>query len=462
MAETNFRPWAFWRRVYYGVGFSSFWFMVGVLIYFVNFYEPANCFDRVQNGGETGVDCGGACVLICKAEVIPPQVLWAKSFEITKGQYNAVAYIDNSNQIAATPELTYKFELFNKGILVAEKEGKTILPPNSAYPIFEGRIFTDGRQEVTDTKLTITSAETWLPASVGRDQFSSLSIELLGADVRPRLNVELENNDIASVSNVEVVATIFNDLGEPVTASQTFVEYMAGRSSEDIVFTWPQPIAKTVRSCIIPTDVALGIDLSGSMNNDGGNPPQPVTDALNAAARFVHSLKEKDQVAVVTFATRATTERVLSNMHGEVADAVSKLEISKAEEVGFTNTPAALLELQSVLNSELHNENARRVVVILTDGLPTAPGDENIIAEATSTAQKLKDDNIQIYAIGLGENVSKEFVREIASDEDSAYFAPSGAELQRIYETITTSLCESGPTKIDVVAKTKTNFAPIR
>jgi len=462
MADRAFRSWAFWRRVQYGLGFLSFWGMIGVLIYFINFYEPATCFDLKQNGDETGIDCGGGCVRVCSADVLPPRVVWAKSFEVTEGQYNVVAYVENQNQTVATPELPYTFELLNNGIVVSSKSGTTVLPPNSVYPVFEGRVFTDDRQPVTDTRLIIDTAEIWLPASAGRDQFRSSDINLSGADVRPRLDVELENTELVAAEDIEVVATIFNDAGEPVTASQTFVERIPARSTQDIVFTWPNTIAKTVRSCVIPTDVAVAIDLSGSMNNDGEDPPQPVTDALAAASQFVNALGVNDQVSVVTFATRAAVITELTNLHGAVANAVSGLEIAPAEETGFTNTTDALLTAQTELNSTRHNEDARRVLVLLTDGLPTAAGDEDVISIAEETAAELNNTGIEVYAIGLGQNVDQEFIRKIASDSSNAFFAPTGADLMSIYAEITSSLCESGVTKIDVIAKTETNFAPLR
>lgn len=461
MSKT-FRSWAFWRRMEYGVGTATFCVLVGALIYFLNFYVPPNCFDNILNGDETGLDCGGGCVRICAVDVMPPQVVWAKSFKITDGQYNAVAYVENKNQTAATPALKYTFQLLNNGQLVAERSGITVLPPNSAYPVFEGRIFTDGEQEVTDTNIILEPAEMWLPASVGHDQFRSVDIELTNADERPRLNVKLENTALRNAEGVEVVATVFNDVGVPVTVSQTFVEEIYARSTKDIVFTWPNSIAKTIRSCIIPTDVVIGIDVSGSMNNDGNNPPQPITDTLKAASGFANTLKDDDQVSVVTFATRGAVTTELTNLHGAVANAILHLEIAPAEETGYTNTVEAFLEAQAELNSERHNQSARRVLVILTDGLPTAAGDQDIISETQAAAAALVDDSIEVYAIGLGSGVDQEFIRSISPDPSNAFFAPTTADLESIYTEITSSLCESGPTRIDVIAKTKTNFAPLQ
>lgn len=460
---STFRRWAFWRRVQYGFGFLTFVSMLLGLMYLGFFYAPASCFDNVMNGRETGVDCGGACVRICAAAVTPPRIVWTESFEITEGQYNTVAYVENSNRIASTPELHYTFELLDGDEVVATREGTTILPPDSVYPIFEGRIYTEQSRKVTDTRLTLKAADLWIPASVGREQFKTSNIILSGADEAPRLDVRIENSEVVPAKAVEVVATLFNGAGEPVTASQTYIDDLDARSSKDIVFTWPNPITKTVRSCIIPTDVAVTIDLSGSMNNDGVNPPQPVTDALAAAQRFVESLKQNDQSTIISFASDAIMEVSLGSDHTAAALRVGALTIDPAEETGFTNTSAALLLAQTELNSERHNKDARRVVVLLTDGLPTGRGDaEAVIAATRETADALAADDISVYAIGLGKGVDLEFVNEIASDPLNAFYAPTTNDLAGIYQKITSSLCESGAARIDVIAKTKTNFVPLR
>jgi len=457
----NFRPWAMWRRIFYGSGFASFWVLVGLLVYFTSFYQSANCFDGVLNGDEVEVDAGGTCVRIASSAVMQPNVVWAESFEITPGQYNAAAYIENRNAVAATPELNYTFTLYNNDTVITERSGTTVLPPNSSYPIFEGRIFTDG-QEVTATKLVIEPPDMWIPAMVGSEQFRTIDIDLQNVDTRPTLDVRLENTALTEAQNVEVVATIFNDLGKAVTASETFVESFAPRSTQDVQFTWPNSIAKTVRSCSIPTSVVLGIDLSGSMNNDQANPPQPVTDALAAASTFVGNLNPEDKVGVVTFATDASTVQTLTNDQASVSTVIDGLTIDPASETGYTNTAAALQAAAAELGSERHNQNARRALVLLTDGLPTAAGDIDAVAEAQAAAEALAVSGADVYVIGLGEQVDQTFVRSIASNSANAYLAPSRSNLATIYAEITASLCEVGPTKIEVIAKTQTNFAPLR
>lgn len=453
------RKWAFWRQVQYGTGFGFFWVLLIALVYFQNFHEAPTCFDSSQNGDERGVDCGGSCTRICAFEVIKPEAKWARSFRVSNTQYNAVAYIENRNRVAATPEVSYTFSLYDASGLITERKGKTILPPDSVYPVFEARIDTGGRTP-TQTFIELDPIELWLPATVGRDQFTITDRKLLNSDSTPKLEAKIVNNALTSADKVEVVATIFDANGNALTSSRTFIDDFEGRSEATAVFTWPEPIAKTVRSCEVPTDVILAIDLSGSMNNDGANPPQPVTSVLNAATSFVNRLNKTDQVGVVTFASKASIVQQLTNQLPSVVRSVAGLVIDPKEEAGSTNPGEALIRVFEELHSSRHSAEARKVAVLLTDGLATAP-DEDPDGYALLNAQKVKESGISIFTIGLGESVNMDFVKSLASSPQQAYQAVSAGDVDRIYRTITASLCEDGAAVIDIVPKTDASFAPL-
>ena len=452
--------WAFWRRFWYGTGFGIFWALVFFGVYMLYLYEPANCFDGVQNGNERGVDCGGSCVRICATDVIEPTIRWAQSFRVREGQFNAVAYIENRNTEAATPVLPYTFSLYDSDGLIVESSGTTILPPDSVYPVFLGPIRT-GDRVPTNTFIELGGAELWLPAVAGRNQFTIADRQLVGIDQQPRLTARIQNTALTPAEDVEVIATIFDARGNALTSSRTFVEYVGPQSEERLVFTWPEPIARTIRSCEVPTDVVLAIDLSGSMNDDQDTPPEPVTSVLQAAEAFASRLKERDQAAVVTFATEAAVTSSLSNDVTAVAQSIGTLSIAPSEEVGSTNTGDAFVRTLNEFNSVRHNNEARKVMVILTDGLATAPAEEPE-AYAIEQAEMLKASGVEVYAIGLGENVDMEFVRTIATDRDHAYQALSRTQVDRIYETITGAICEDGPAVIEVIPKTEAGFQSLR
>lgn len=475
---STFRKWAFWRRVQYGAGATFFSGIVVMLGYYAFFYQAASCFDGVRNGLEVGVDCSGACVRICADTVIPPEVVWVKSFRITDGQYNAVAYVENKNAVAATPELAYTLTVYAGSEEIARRTGKTILPPDSVYPIFEGRIATKDGKEPTETKIELKRAELWIPATVGRSQFKTLDIELLSTDSRPRLTVAIENTELTEARNVEVVATIFNQAGEPLTASQTSIDIFGPRSTKEVVFTWPNSIAKTVRSCEVPSDVMLVLDRSGSMAADGGAPPEPLESAKRAAEAFVGMLRPSSLVGYVSYATTPTApiEQNLSGNFALVREAIAGTKMG-TDGTQYTNLAAALDVAYTELISSRHRDTARKVIILLTDGDITRPlnpttgvSDREYAATAAKTiAAKAKEENVTVYTIGFGdffattEAVARDvaLIRDIASTPENFYTAPTIADLTEVYKAIASDLCEDGPTRVEVITKTSANFAPL-
>ena len=475
----EFRRWAFWRRVQYGLGFLATVVLITSGTYRVYFYSPGECFDNATNRDERGIDCGGSCVRICAADTLPPKILWAESFNITGNQYNAVAYVENVNSVASAPLIKYTFEFFNGTQKVGERSGETVLPPSSIYPIFEGRITLDS-DTVTNTTLTIEPIDVWVPATIGRGQFKTTNLNLTGADLRPRLDVTIENTELTAAQNIEIVATLFNEDGQPITASQTFIDSLAGRSIKDIVFTWPNSIAKTIRSCMVPSDVVLVLDRSGSMAADGGVPPEPLQSAKKAAQSFSTFLRENDTMGYLSYATTPDTpiKQTLTSNFSQVQEAIEST-VMGTDGVQYTNMGAAFSSATQELLSVRHREDARKIIVFMTDGDVTRPvnPDTGLLDRtyagnfAREQANIAKQEGVTIYTIGFGDSFNKEggdvtrdvsLIQDLASKPDNYYEAPTAAQLQEVYKQIAESICESGATRIEVIAKTPTNFTPLR
>jgi Mg-chelatase subunit ChlD len=477
---SKFRPWAIWRRLQYGVGFTAFWIIVGGAFYYTNTYTPPTCFDNLQNNTEAGVDCDGSCVRICASSVTPPVVEWAESFKIQDGQYNAVAYIQNRNLQAGTPVLKYKFQLLENGSLIAERSGTTVLPPNTIYPIFEGRIITTDGREPTETRFELEPAELWLPANYVRNQFRVIDLNLENTDTTPRLTTKIENTELTDADGIETVATIFDSEGKPQTVSRSFIDKFASRSIREVVFTWPNSIAKTIKSCEVPSDIMVVLDRSGSMSADGGEPPEPLESAKIAAQNFILQAQSSTQIGLVSYAASTTfpIEQVLTSDKETAAKAATAVAMGK-DGTQYTNMGDAFATALAELTSERHRDNARKVIVFLTDGDVTMPFnpetnqlDRNYAATyALEKANAAKDASVTIYTIGFGQALQKEdgsmtrdieLIRSLASEPGLYYEAPTIADLENVYKQIATGLCEAGPTKIEVIPKNKTTFTPLQ
>lgn len=240
--------WASRRRTLYGGGVALFVLLVLGVPAFLWWYEAPTCFDGVRNQGETSADRGGPCALLDETQVQNARILWARSFEVIPGVYNAVAEVENPNFDAGISETPYSFKLFDaQNILIAERRGTAYLSPNTIIPVFEGGIDT-GARVPTRTFFEFLEAPQWERVE---DPISGLSVgtrELTGEDSAPRLSATIENDSFEDISDIEVVAVLFNAQDIAIAASRTAIQRLPQQSSQTVVFTWPKafndPVAR--------------------------------------------------------------------------------------------------------------------------------------------------------------------------------------------------------------------------
>lgn len=202
------------------------------------------CNDGVQNGTETGVDCGGGCALLCPSESRVPVVLWSRSFPAIDTQYTAVAYVHNANAGAGARLVEYSFQLFDENnSLVVERVGVADLPPTATIPIVETGIEV-GDRTVARTLFAFSELPVWERprAQLPVLQITNQSLTANGE----RLSATVVNDSLINAERVVVAAVLFDVEGVARAASKSVVS-VARQSSQALVFTWPGGIPNIVR-----------------------------------------------------------------------------------------------------------------------------------------------------------------------------------------------------------------------
>jgi len=454
--------WSSRRRFLYAsitVAFSII--VIGVPL-FILYHQAPSCFDGKQNGSETGVDCGGACARVCAQETAPLVVRWSRAFPVTAGNYSAVAYVENPNSFAGAKSISYRFDLFDKkNILIASRVGTTFISPGVVSPVFESGIDV-GEKVPVQTFFELTEEPLWFRTDPSYERLVVENRMLSRVDSKPRIDATVTNSSSVDESHdVEVIAVVFGTDGNAIAASRTVLPTLLPRESQDIVFTWPNAFNKRVEQCSTPSDVVLLMDTSGSMNDDGGDPPQPLFDAKTAATSFVGRLSVNDRVGAVSFATEAKLLNELSSERSVVEQTISNLDILPNEEAGRTNIGHAISLALNAFSSSLLREGedkARKVIVLLTDGranAPQVPGGEEFAQEKAGEA---KNNGVILYTIGLGDKVNVDFLKSIASLPDNYYKAVESRDLDSIYRSVSESICERGPAVIDIIPRSPNVF----
>jgi len=234
--------------------------VVSIPAYYTFFHHAPTCFDGIQNQGEEGIDCGGPCTKVCAPEAQPPIVHWQLFFKVTDGVYNVVANVENPNTGVYATDVPYTFRLYDdNNVEIADRTGTAFMLPNAVFPIFEGGLMTGERVPVRAT-FEFDGTPSWqkkpyvLPRLVVIDQ-------TLSGSSTPRVDATIQNTEDYDVSNIEVVSVIYDADGNAIAASDTLVDHIAAQSSQDVVFTWPQPFTEPVSKILITPKIAPRFDL---------------------------------------------------------------------------------------------------------------------------------------------------------------------------------------------------------
>lgn len=247
--------WSSRRKTNYLLGTIIFVVVFIVIPLSIYFYKMPTCSDGKQNQGEAGIDCGGPCKLLCRAQYSDPKFLWGRWSKVkTTGEYNVLAYVENSNIEAGTKEITYRFKLRDKdGILLFEKTGTTYVPPNKNFAIIESNIDLNDKVPGRPVEFEFMPGAVWQKMDSKELGLVSLYKQIIDEDNSPKVISTLSNRTLKPISNIEVIAILYNDEDNAIAFSSTKVDSIDKGSSEEIIFTWPEPLSEKVyRIEIIP------------------------------------------------------------------------------------------------------------------------------------------------------------------------------------------------------------------
>lgn len=241
-------PWAMKRKsITFGIFLLFVLLFVALPAYYFTRSSP-KCNNLIQDGDETGVDCGGSCALLCKPETLP--LITRGEARITRNALNsyvASVLVENPNLSGEVKRAKYKLSIYTSGVKEPVKvfNKETYIGPNSTFALFEGPFVLSGMGpfravfEWEDHLIWEKSVES--SVVIGVESPSLLTT----ATSSQRLEARLINRSTKSVGNVEVVAVISDIDGNTVTSGKTFVDLIEAGESVPVSFSWPEPFVGT-------------------------------------------------------------------------------------------------------------------------------------------------------------------------------------------------------------------------
>lgn len=448
--------WAVKRRLLYGGVFVLLILLVTVLVFFRYLYRSPTCSDGIKNGDEKGIDCGGSCVNLCANDTLKPIVHWSKIFNISGDVYTAVAYVQNPNINSSNPKSSYKFRIYDENKrLISEKDGYTSVPKNKMFAVFETNLlFKNQKPKSVDFEFVDYSP--WQKDFEKEPEILIKYGTLEATSTSPRITGNITNNSLKNIPAMELNVFVLDSKENVIAAGRSFVENLLKGTTQDFVFTWPRMFNLGVESCVTPVDVVLGLDRSGSMRSESKDPPEPFNTVLSTAEGFVKNFNEDDQVGIVSFGNFGKIENSISTNKDQSVRAIASISLGTTSEQ--TNIYDGLKNIQRELTINDVRSGSKKVVVLLTDGVPTEPKQTGVKdypqISAKEVAESIKADNIEIFTIGLGKDISEDFLKSISTDSSHYFHAPKKEVLSDIYKTIGTGICPKKPSVITVIYRT--------
>ncbi|MEK7175440.1 MAG: hypothetical protein AAB693_01395 [Patescibacteria group bacterium] len=243
--------WSLKRQFFFLLILTIFFLILGFLV-----------FNLISGQGSILRDPKGR-TLHTNATLDQISIIWARSFKIVPGRYNAVAYIENHNKNYAVTEIFYKFRFSDKNnIYIGKREGKTFIPPSGKFAIFEPGIDL-GNSIPIYTNFEFTTKPNWF--KIPEEKINQLKVFIsdinledetsygLNATNSPKLSAKIKNYSLFTIPQIKLIAILYDELGNAISASSTYIEELKREEESEVIFTWPETFSKKVfKQEIIP------------------------------------------------------------------------------------------------------------------------------------------------------------------------------------------------------------------
>ena len=229
------------KKFLYGLFYLVCVALLGLLVSRLMFSAPATCFDNIQNQRETGVDCGGPCVICEIKNLTPLQTLQPyRILGLSNGRATLLFGVENQNSTYHAMSFAYHIDIFDKGgTKIEQYDGTDSLYANERKYLVEPRI---GARAGNIGSVAVTlrdpewrsAAEVTAPAL----SLSGITTEIISPG-NIRVNGTASNKGGTSARDVKIVAVAYDKYGSKMFASQSVLTSLSG--FQNASFTVPFP-----------------------------------------------------------------------------------------------------------------------------------------------------------------------------------------------------------------------------
>jgi len=211
------------------------------------FLPSPTCFDNRKNQGELGIDCGGPCGPCELKNPKPLTVFWTRLARADTGVYDAVALVENPNEVLSSANLQYEFAFFDATGQIGRRSGSTFIFPQERITIVEPDV-TLSREPVR-VEFKVLSAD-W---QVSHVVLPTLVVENRQYRVRDTagrhqsaVEATIANTSPFDFRRMETSIVVLDKDGNVMGANRVVNENIGAGATIDVLSLWPSELSGDV------------------------------------------------------------------------------------------------------------------------------------------------------------------------------------------------------------------------
>jgi len=212
------------KQIIYGAGYLVFLALIVIAVYYIWFKPAPTCFDNIQNGTETGIDCGGSCPSCELKTLVSLDANWVKYFP-ADNQTAIVAKVNNANLRWAADSFSYTLDIYGTSSdKIQTITGNSFIYSGEIKYIF---VLTEiDSKNISNIKVNFSDVNWKMDADFQKPDIQTRGIETTVGQNNSGVIVSgfVTNNNAFDLSKLVIIGLLSNSDGIQINASKTELE----------------------------------------------------------------------------------------------------------------------------------------------------------------------------------------------------------------------------------------------
>ncbi len=212
----------FAKQIFYGILYLTILALLAWGFYLIALKSPPTCSDGVQNGNETGVDCGGLCVA-CEIKKLKPLSLSPATLFGFDRVYSVGAELRNPNMSFGAEDFSYEVNFYDEaGKILKTIKNKSFVYAGETKDIIEvGIKITEGIPVKGEIKIDAPGIIWEKTQDFFQPKITLNKVNFINEKTQVSLSGSLKNSNNFVVSRIILSAFLVDKLGVKVGVSKT-------------------------------------------------------------------------------------------------------------------------------------------------------------------------------------------------------------------------------------------------